>query len=293
MRIDLHAHSCLSDGTDRPADLVRAAVRAGLDVVALTDHDTVAGWHEAADAARDEPITLVRGIEVSTLLHGRSVHLLAYLPDASHVGLDNALEQVLAARVSRLPRILARLRDAGIEVSEDDVHRIGQGTVAPGRPHIADALVEVGVARDRTDAMVRLLAPGRPGWVPRTAVDLDEAVALVRAAGGAPVLAHPWGRGARGVLDAPELERLAGEGLVGIEVDHPDHAPEQRRELRALARAHGLVVTGSSDHHGAGKIGHALGSETTDVEEYARLLAAAEELAVRSGRTTPDVVAGR
>lgn len=290
MRIDLHAHSSLSDGTERPAALVRSAVRAGLDVLALTDHDTVAGWQEAAGAAEEYGVTLVRGIEISTLFHRRSVHLLAYLPDPDHPGLRSALASVVDARNARLPRILARLVDVGIAVEEADVRRASLEAVAPGRPHIADALVAVGAAADRGDAMQRLLAPGTPGWVPRTALELPEAVGLVRAAGGVTVLAHPWGRGARGVLDAEAVAELTASGLVGIEVDHPDHAPTQRRELRALARDLGLVVTGSSDHHGAGKVGHALGSETTAPEEYERLLAAASAAASASGRRVPSVV---
>lgn len=269
-----------------------AAVRAGLDVLALTDHDTVAGWDEAVQAAREEGLTLVRGIEVSTLHGGRSVHLLAYLPDPEHPGLRSALEEVRAARMARLPRILARLQEAGSVVGEDDVRRVSEHAVAAGRPHIADALVAVSEAVDRTDAMQRLLAPGTPGWVPRTAVELVDAVALVRAAGGVPVLAHPWGRGARGVLDVDALTMLAQQGLVGIEVDHPDHSRQHRRELRALAHDLGLVVTGASDHHGTGKVGHALGSETTDPVEYARLLEAAGVLAKSSGRPAPAIVSG-
>lgn len=284
MRIDLHAHSWVSDGTETPRALVHRAARADLDVLALTDHDTVAGWDEAAGAALEVGLTLVPGIEVSTLLRGRSVHLLAYLPDPGHAGLAAALEDVLAAREARLPRILAGLQAAGIELTEEDVRRLGPETVVPGRPHVADALVEAGLAPSRGEAMQQLLAPGTPGWVPRTAVDLVEAVRLVREAGGASVLAHPWGRSARGVLDAETVEELAGAGLAGVEVDHPEHSPAARAELRELATSLDLVVTGSSDHHGRGKVGHELGSETTDPEQYERLLAAAAAAADRAGR---------
>lgn len=290
VRIDLHTHSNLSDGTSGPAELVAEGARAGLAVLALTDHDTVAGWEEAAAAAVQHGIALVRGIEVSTMHGGRSVHLLAYLPDPRHPGLGAALTTVLEARVRRLPKIIARLRESGIDLDESDVRQASFDAVAPGRPHIADALVAVGAATDRSDAMQRMLAPGTPGWVPRTALALTEAVDLIRAAGGAAVLAHPWGRSARSVLDAATIADLAHRGMVGIEVDHPDHSTAHRRELRALARELDLVVTGSSDHHGTGKVGHALGSETTAPEEYDRLIEAATTAGAESGRRPPVVV---
>lgn len=292
VRIDLHTHSRVSDGSDPPAALVRAAHQAGLDVLGLTDHDTSAGWAEAAETARDVGITLVRGMEISTELRRRSVHLLAYLPDPTYPPLVAHLDRVLGGRNDRVPRILEALRDrVGIaDVTEDDVRRLAGGTAATGRPHIADALVRAGHARDRDDAFRRLLSPGRPGYVHRYAAPLPEMVRVVRDAGGVPVLAHPWGRLHRSALTPDDIGALAELGLAGLEVDHEDHDPQVRAELRGLAAELGLLVTGSSDHHGTGKVGHALGCNTTDPAHYERLLAAARDAADASGRTTPEVV---
>jgi predicted metal-dependent phosphoesterase TrpH len=272
VRIDLHTHSSASDGTDTPGDLVREAAAAGLDVVALTDHDAMSGWAEAQQAADEAGITLVPGLEISTRFHHRGVHLLGYLPDPTHPGLVGELDRILEGRTARTPAIVAALREHGIDVSEEDVRRESGGSVAAGRPHVADALVRLGVVADRTEAFATLLSPGQPGYVNRYASALEEMIPLVAAAGGVSVVAHPWGRGSRSVLDADALAGLKDLGLAGIEVDHQDHAPADRAELRALARDLDLVVTGSSDHHGLGKVDHDLGVNTTDPEQYERLL---------------------
>ncbi len=269
MRIDLHTHSTASDGTEPPGEVVRRAAGVGLDVVALTDHDTTAGWAEATAAAAEVGIELVRGIEVSTRHHGAGVHLLAYEPDPAHPGLVAELARIVVGREDRAPAMVAALNAAGIDLTIEDVGTHG----VPGRPHVADALVRRGVVRDRDQAFAEWLAEGRPGYVDRYAADLVETLALVRDAGGVAVLAHPWGRGSRDVLTPEELGRLAGLGLTGVEVDHHDHVdPDVRPDLRAAARDAGLVVTGSSDYHGTGKTDHDLGSHTTDPAEYERLL---------------------
>jgi predicted metal-dependent phosphoesterase TrpH len=275
VRIDLHTHSSASDGTDTPGDLVREAAAAGLDVVALTDHDAMSGWDEAQQAADEAGITLVPGLEISTRFHHRGVHLLGYLPDPTHPGLVGELDRILEGRTARTPAIVAALREHGIDVSEEDVRRESGGSVAAGRPHVADALVRLGVVADRTEAFATLLSPGQPGYVNRYASALEEMIPLVAAAGGVSVVAHPWGRGSRSVLDAEALAGLKDLGLAGIEVDHQDHSPADRAELRALARDLDLVVTGSSDHHGLGKVDHDLGVNTTDPEQYERLLSLA------------------
>ena len=275
MRIDLHTHSSASDGTDSPADLVRAAKAAGLDVVALTDHDAMSGWAEAAQTAEEVGITLVPGLEISTALHHRGVHLLAYLPDPTHPPLVAALDRILAGRTARTPAIVGALRRHGIAITEDDVRREAGGSVAAGRPHVADALVRLGVATDRSEAFVSWLNPGRPGYANRYAAPLEEMIPLVTAAGGVAVIAHPWGRSGRSVLDAPALASLRDLGLAGIEVDHQDHSAADRSELRSLARDLDLVVTGSSDHHGLGKVDHDLGVNTTEPEQYERLVSLA------------------
>ena len=275
MRIDLHTHSSASDGTDTPADLVRTAKAAGLDVVALTDHDATSGWTEAAAAADEVGIAFVPGLEISTKFRHRGVHLLAYLPDPTHPPLVGALDRIIAGRTERTPAIVAALRRHGIAITEDDVRRESDGSVAAGRPHVADALVRLGVARDRTQAFTDLLDPGRPGYANRYAADLEDMIPLVTAAGGVAVIAHPWGRRGRSLLDEQALARLRDLGLAGIEVDHQDHSPADRSELRDLARRLDLLVTGSSDYHGLGKVDHDLGINTTDPEQYERLLALA------------------
>ncbi|MCY7400843.1 MAG: PHP domain-containing protein [Nocardioides sp.] len=275
MRIDLHTHSLASDGTDTPADLVRAANVAGLDVVALTDHDAMSGWDEAAQAADEVGITLVPGLEISTKYDHRGVHLLAYLPDRTHPSLVAALDRILAGRTARTPAIVDALRRHGIAITEDDVRREAGGSVAAGRPHVADALVRLGVATDRTQAFTDLLSPGGPGYADRYAAPLEEMIPIVTDAGGVTVIAHPWGRNGRVVLDVHALAHLKDLGLAGIEVDHQDHSPADRSELRGIAADLDLVVTGSSDHHGLGKVDHDLGVNTTDPEQYERLVSLA------------------
>lgn len=290
MRIDLHAHSLASDGTDTPADLVRAAAAAGLDVVALTDHDTAQGWDEAGRAALEAGITLVRGIEVSTQHSGRSVHLLAYLPDPADPVLVEELQRVLDGRNHRVPVIVAALQEEGIAITEADVLREAGSSMAAGRPHVADALVRLGLVDHRTEAFVRWLNPGRPGYVRRYAPQLRDMVAVVAAAGGVPVVAHPWGRGGRTVLTEALLADLAAAGLVGLEVDHQDHGVEDREVLRGIARDLGLLVTGSSDYHGIGKIDHDLGVNLTAPEEFERLVDLAEVSGRESGRDVPTLL---
>ena len=273
MPIDLHTHSSRSDGTATPSDLVAEAAARGLDVVALTDHDTADGWAEASAAAQAHGITLVRGIELSTRYDGRSVHLLAYLPDPAYPPLAAEMARVREGRESRLPVMLERLRGIGIDIGEADVRASAADGAVIGRPHVADALVTLGVVGHRNEAFETLLGPRGPGFVPRYATPLLDAVALVLDAGGVPVVAHPWGRNR--VVTGGVLADLADHGLVGIEVDHQDHGPADRAELRGIARELGLVATGSSDFHGLGKVDHELGCNTTDPEALQRLLAAA------------------
>lgn len=290
VRIDLHSHSRASDGTQSPAELVRAAAAAGLDVLAITDHDTADGWSESAAAAQEVGIELVRGMEISTRHDGRGVHLLAYLPDPTYPPLDEELSRILEGRASRLPAILEGLRGAGVAISDEDVRRVAAHTAATGRPHVADALVELGVVRDRTEAFIRFLNPGRPGNVRRYAASLETMLEVVDAAGGVSVIAHPWGRHGEERPDEASLAALVERGLAGVEVDHQDHPAAARERLRAIARNLGLVVTGSSDHHGTGKLDHELGCNTTSPEDYARLVELAAGAAARSGRVAPDVV---
>jgi predicted metal-dependent phosphoesterase TrpH len=290
VRIDLHTHSRASDGTQSPEELVRAAVAEGLDVLAITDHDTAEGWAEAERTAREVGLELVRGMEISTRHQGRSVHLLAYLPDPTYPPLHAELERVLQGRRSRVPVMLDRLRAMDIAISDEDVDRASGGTAATGRPHVADALVTLGHVADRSEAFDRYLGAGRPAHVNRYAAPLVETIGLVAEAGGVTVVAHPWGRSGRQWPGERELAELRDAGLSGVEVDHQDHDPAARELLRAIARDLDLVVTGSSDHHGTGKTDHELGVNTTSPEDYQRLLELAAAAAARSPRTPPEVV---
>ncbi len=273
MPIDLHTHSSRSDGTATPTELVAEAVAHGLDVVALTDHDTIDGWDEATAAALAQGITLVRGIELSTRYDGRSVHLLAYLPDQAFQPLADEMARVRDGRESRLPVMMERLRELGIDITEDEVRDGAAEGAVLGRPHVADALVGKGVIGHRNEAFEQLLGPRGPAFVPRYATSLADGVALVRAAGGVPVIAHPWGRNR--VLTVDALADLRRDGLAGIEVDHQDHGPDEREALRGIADDLDLVATGSSDWHGTGKTDHDLGCNTTEPEALERLLAEA------------------
>jgi predicted metal-dependent phosphoesterase TrpH len=290
VRIDLHTHSRASDGTQAPGELVRAAAAAGLDVLGLTDHDTADGWAEATEAAVAAGVTLVRGLEVSTRHAGRGVHLLAYLPDPTYPPLVDELTKILGGRDARVPVMLQKLQGLGIDITLDDVRRAAGVATATGRPHVADALVEMGVVRDRDEAFRKYLSAGRPAYSNRYATRLTAMVEIVAGAGGVSVVAHPWGRHERTTLDEPVLAELAERGLAGIEVDHQDHDAKDRRDLRAISRNLGLVATGSSDHHGTGKTGHDLGCNTTDPAEFDRLIELAANSAARSGRLAPAVV---
>ncbi|MEU3061275.1 PHP domain-containing protein [Streptomyces subrutilus] len=269
MRIDLHAHSTASDGTDTPAELVRNAAGAGLDVVALTDHDTVGGYAEAV-AALPAGLTLVTGAELSCRLDGVGVHLLAYLFDPEEPELARERELVRDDRVPRARAMVAKLRALGVDITWEQVARIaGEGSV--GRPHVAAALVELGVVASVSDAFTPdWLADGGRAHAEKHELDPFDAVRLVKAAGGVTVLAHPAAaRRGRCVPDSA-LAALAGAGLDGIEVDHMDHDPATRARLRALAADLDLLTTGSSDYHGSRKTCR-LGEYTTDPEIYGEI----------------------
>ncbi len=209
MRIDLHTHSNRSDGTDPVDVLIAHAKRGGLDVIALTDHDTADGWAEGRTAAEELGIGFVPGIEISCKLNGISVHLLGYLPDPSYPPLADELAIVRDGRTDRIPSIVARLNGIGVALTVDEVLAQATGTPSVGRPHVADALVANGTVANRGEAFDRFLADGRPGHVPHYAIEPGRAIDLVRAAGGVPVIAHPWGRSSYRVM-TPGHDRPAG-----------------------------------------------------------------------------------
>ena len=272
MRIDLHTHSLVSDGTDAPAELVQKAQVAGLDVVALTDHDTFDGLDEAAAAGERLGVRLVRGMELSCSRQGNSVHVLAYGVDPASPELSAEMARVRDGRLGRLGGVLEKLAALGVPVSEAEVMAQVGSSPSVGRPHIADALIKAGHVRDRQEAFDRFLADGGPAHVPRYTIEVERGIDLVHQAGGLAVIAHPWGRGREHLLPQSVLEALAHDHqLDGIEVDHQDHDGDVRRRLRIVADNLGLLATGSSDYHGSGKLDHDLGCNTTDPEVFAEI----------------------
>nr|WSX49929.1 PHP domain-containing protein [Streptomyces sp. NBC_00974] len=269
MRIDLHAHSTFSDGTDTPAELVLNAAAAGLDVVALTDHDTVSG-HREAIAALPEGLTLVTGAELSCRLDGIGLHMLAYLFDPEEPELSRERELVRDDRTPRARAMVGKLQALGVPVTWEQVDRIaGEGSV--GRPHIATALVELGVVRTVSDAFTaQWLADGGRAYAQKHELDPFDAIRLVKAAGGVTVFAHPAAVKRGQCVPEEALAALAAAGLDGIEVDHMDHDAATRARLRGLAGDLGLLTTGSSDYHGSRKTCR-LGDHTTDPEIYGEI----------------------
>ena len=308
MRADLHVHSSASDGTDPPAEVMRRAAQAGLDVVALTDHDTVAGHAEArralAGSSLAGSLTLLPGMELSCRLgqhsrgvpgglldspprgqHSRgvpggllgssprgqhSVHLLAYLFDAGYPELAAELGRIRDDRVLRARAMVSRLADLGVDITWDQVAAIA-GPAVVGRPHIARAMAASGAIASPREAFTRdWIADGGRAYVDRYALDPVHAIGLVRDAGGVAVLAHPRA-GRDWVVSDEEIGRLAAAGLAGVEVFHPDQPAAERAGLLALAHDLGLVATGGSDDHGS-LTGHRIGCETVAADAYQALI---------------------
>nr|WP_222108496.1 PHP domain-containing protein [Streptomyces cupreus] len=269
VRIDLHTHSTASDGTDSPAELVRNAAAAGLDVVALTDHDTTRGYAEAI-AALPEGLTLVTGAELSCRIDGISMHMLAYLFDPEEPALLAERELVRDDRVPRAKGMVAKLNELGVPVTWEQVLRIaGDGSV--GRPHVATALVELGVVPTVGDAFTQdWLADGGRAFVEKHETDPFEAIRLIKGAGGVAVFAHPAAAKRGRTVPESAVAELAAAGLDGIEVDHMDHDPDTRARLRGLGKELGLLMTGSSDYHGSRKT-CVLGEYTTDPDVYGEI----------------------
>ena len=272
--IDLHAHTSVSDGTETPTELVGAAVAAGLDVVAITDHDATSGWPEAFDAARGTGLTVVPGLELSTQLDYASVHVLGYLVDPVDPGLVAETRRIREERLDRAQSMVERIAVDYPDLSWDRVleHTTPDATV--GRPHIADALVALGHVPDRTAAFQSILHWQGGYYRPHEAPPPLEGVRLIVAAGGVPVIAHPGARGPERVLSEARMRTLVDAGLAGLEIAHRDNPPASQRHLHELADRFGLMVTGSSDYHGEGKPNR-LGENTTDSAVYARIVAAA------------------
>lgn len=295
MTIDLHTHSTASDGTCSPAEVVRLAAAAGLSALALTDHDTVEGLHEAATEAGRTGVRLVPGCEISCGTAGRvpgTMHLLVYFLDGGGDGADTRsigsrplparFTELQRARSTRNERIVATLRDHGIDISLDEVRaEAGEGSV--GRPHIASVLMRSGVVGSVQEAFDAWLAKGRPAYLERERLGIEESLELARASGAVTSLAHPDSVGLAGDdLDAFVAE-LAGAGLDALEAVYGRYSPAERERFAALAARHGLAVTGGSDFHGAYKPDLSVGTGTGDLAVGPHLLEALE--VVGAGRS--------
>ncbi len=266
-RIDLHSHSRASDGEYAPAEVAARARAAGLSVWALCDHDTVAGLPEAAEAARRLGLRLVPGIELSAFLGQKEVHVLGHFVDPDHPSLRRFEDTLAAHRRWRMGEIVKRLALLNVNVRAEDVERFSGGKTI-GRPHVARAILEKGYVPTVKEAFDRFLAEGKPAYVPRFRLEVAEAVALVRGAGGTATVAHP----AVSRLDRREAERARDAGVSGLEVHHPDHDPGTRERLLRLADELGLVATAGSDFHGETvSPDRHLGEVTMPGEDLARL----------------------
>jgi predicted metal-dependent phosphoesterase TrpH len=278
--IDLHAHSNRSDGTFTPEEVVRLAAERELDVVALTDHDTTDGLEEATAIGREVGVEVVPGVEFSAEYLGTSIHVLCYWPDIDDPGLREELRRLRDTRLRRGELMVEKLQALGLPISFERVREIAAGDNIV-RPHVAQAMVEAGIVETEKDAFDRYIADGGPASVPKHALDPVDAVGLIDRAGGVCVLAHPGMWGDQTSVPDELIERMAAAGMAGLEVDHCDHAPEQRVYYAAVADRLGLIRTGGSDCHGARYDPVRLGSALTSPESFAALRERARRAAAR------------
>jgi predicted metal-dependent phosphoesterase TrpH len=274
--IDLHTHTNCSDGTDSPAHLVNKALSEGLSVLALTDHDTTSGWQAAQQALRSN-LSLVLGAEISCLTKdGISVHMLGLLFDGAHRSMQEMLENTRDGRIPRARKMIELLNAGGISISMDDVEAVKPVGATLGRPHIADALVKNGVVASRDEAFTDLLHNNSPYYVAHLAPTPEDAISMIRSAGGVAVIAHPFASHRGQVLSVEDFLPLKNAGLNAIEVNHRDHSNEERNALAEIARELDLVITGASDYHGTGKL-NSLGENHTHQAEWERLESQADQ----------------
>ena len=273
-RIDLHTHSNRSDGTFAPAEVIRLAAERDLQVVALTDHDTTDGLPEALAAGLDAGVEVVPGVELSAEHQRTSVHVLCYWMDPEDAALQAELRRLRDDRYRRGELMVRKLEALGVPIAFERVREIaGDATIV--RPHLAQAMVEAGAVSTEKEAFERYIGDGGPAHVAKHALDPVDAVALIDGAGGVCVLAHPGMWGDQSSVPEDLIERMADAGMRGLEVDHPDHAPEARERYRALAARLGLIATGGSDCHGTRYDPVRLGSSRCDPEAFAALRASA------------------
>jgi len=272
---DLHTHSTFSDGTQTITENVAMAIERGLDGIAITDHDTTAGYAEAYAAAEGTDLEIIPGIEFSAEYEGASLHVLAYFLDPENPELRAELKRLTDTRFRRGELMVEKLQDLGYDISFERVREIaGDDLIA--RPHIAQAMVEAGIVTQEKEAFDRFISDGGIAYVPKHALDPVDSLALIKGAGGVCVLAHPAMWKGNGSVPDSLIGQMAADGMVGLEVDHPDHDLEQRAYYRALADRLSLIPTGASDCHGA-RYGFRLGCETTDAGRL-------DELKRRAGR---------
>jgi len=268
--IDIHTHTTCSDGTDRPRDLVNKAIVQGLEVLGISDHDTTSGWEEATQALRGT-LKLALGAEISCLTtDGISVHMLGILFDPNHQEMQTVLEETRDGRLPRMRKMIEKMRAEGMDISIEDVEKAMPVGATMGRPHLADALVAKKIVKSRDEAFVDLLHNDSRFYVSHAAPTPVEAIALIRRAGGVAVIAHPFASHRGQVLKPDDFADLVAAGLNGIEVDHRDQNPDERAMLRAIAQELDLVVTGSSDYHGTGKM-NLLAENHTSREQWQKL----------------------
>jgi predicted metal-dependent phosphoesterase TrpH len=252
--IDLHTHTTSSDGTDTPHQLVNKAIVQGLEVLGIADHDTTAGWQEATQALRGS-LKLALGAEISCLTNdGISVHMLGMLFDPDHQEMQTVLEETRDGRLPRMRKMIEKMRLEGMDISIEDVENAMPVGATMGRPHLADALVAKKIVKSRDEAFVDLLHNESRFYVSHAAPTPIEAISLIRRAGGVAVIAHPFASRRGQVLRSDDFQELVAAGLNGIEVDHRDQNPDERAMLRTIATELDLVITGSSDYHGTGKL---------------------------------------
>lgn len=270
MVIDLHTHTSYSDGTDTPAQLINKALAAGISIIGLTDHDSISGWQEATDALRTG-ISLVPGAEISCQTpDGISVHILGLLFDSNNSELMNTLEKTRENRHGRMEKIIARINEAGIDITMDDVlEQLSDGATL-GRPHLADALVKKGIVASRDEAFTQMLHNNSKYYVSHYSPTPEVAIKLIKAAGGVSVIAHPMASHRGRTISLDTFGSIIQAGLDGIEVDHRDHSPDEKSQLIKLANESNLVMTGASDYHGNGKL-NTLGEYTTRPEQWEKL----------------------
>lgn len=272
--IDLHTHSTCSDGTDTPFALVKKALSAGVTTLGITDHDSTAGWSEAITAIQPQ-IQLVLGAEISCLTtDGVSVHMLGLLFDGEHQEMQQMLEDSRDTRIPRMRKMIELLRADGIDISIEDVNRVAPTGSTLGRPHLADALVANGIVTSRDEAFLDLLHNESKYYVSHAAPTPVEAISVIRRAGGVAVIAHPFASRRGEILGPESFSDLLAAGLNGIEVHHRDQNGEEQKVLINIARELKLVVTGSSDYHGTGKL-NSMAENTTHPAQWETLESAA------------------